>query len=281
MTLHLLAAVLATMAACSSTHASDRRLSFGVITQRNPVLTAQVWNPILHYVSRRSGVPLQLKLAKNGAEHARMIRQGEFDFIFSNHNFSPLNDIVGYTVIARTVEPDIQGQIVVLSDSPIQSLMELQDRYVVFPSRMAFVGYYVPQDTLLRSGIRVRPLFAGNQESAFAQLAAGRAAAAAVNSEVVRDYATRQNIGFRVLWSSETYLNMPVSVHPSIPENQANAVRDALVEMADDAEGAKILEASARLIGQKPPYGFMPASDRDYEKIRQFYRSSMVKKDAP
>lgn len=257
--------------------AEERRLSFGVITQRSPVLTAQYWNPILHFISRRSGVPLQLKLAKSGPEHASMIRAGEFDFIFSNHNFAPENDIVGYSVFARTVEPDIQGQIVVLSDSPIDSLAKLQDREVVFPSRMAFVGYVVPQHTLLRAGIRVKPLFAGNQESAFAQLASGRAAAAAVNSEVVKDYAARQNITFKVIWSSEKYLNMPVSSHPDLPSDQVTAVRDVMVNMANDPEGARVLAASAKLIGQTPPYGFVAAQNSDFEKIRRFYRDSLVK----
>ena len=34
--------------------------SFGVISQRSPLLSAQFWNPILRYVSDRSGVPLEL-----------------------------------------------------------------------------------------------------------------------------------------------------------------------------------------------------------------------------
>lgn len=264
-----------------SAQAQEERLSFGVITQRSPVLTAQYWNPILHYVTRRSGIPLQLKLAKTGPDHARMIGRGEFDFIFSNHNFAQENDKVGYVVFARTVEPDIQGQIVVLSDSPIDSLAELHGKEVAFPSMMAFVGYYVPQDTLLRAGIRVKPLFAGKQESAFAQLVSGRAVAAAVNSEVVKNYAARQNVGFKVLWSSEKYLNMPISAHPSLNPEQVLAVRNAFVTMANDPEGSKVLAESAKLIQQKPPYGFVPAKDSDYDSVRRFYRNSVVKSETP
>jgi phosphonate transport system substrate-binding protein len=264
-----------------SARAEEERLSFGVITQRSPVLTAQYWNPILHYITRRSGIPLQLKLAKTGPEHAKMIGRGEFDFIFSNHNFAQENDKVGYVVFARTVEPDIQGQIVVLSDSPIDSLAELHGKEVAFPSMMAFVGYYVPQDTLLRAGIHVKPLFAGKQESAFAQLVSGRAVAAAVNSEVVKDYAARQNVGFKVLWSSEKYLNMPISAHPSLRPAQISAVRDAFVNMANDPEGAKVLAESAKLIQQKSPYGFVPAKDSDFDRVRRFYRDSLVKSETP
>ena len=47
-------------------------LSFGVIIWRSPILTAQFWNPIIRYVSEKSGVPLQLKVAQTGPEHTAM-----------------------------------------------------------------------------------------------------------------------------------------------------------------------------------------------------------------
>lgn len=257
--------------------AQERTHSFGVITQRSPVLTAQYWNPILRHVSEKSGVALTLKLAKTAPDHSDMIGRGEFDFIYSNHNFTPKNDAVGYRVVARPLEAAIMGQIVVPGDSPIQSLAELDEREVVFPSKVAFVGYHVPMDALLRAGVRVKPLFAGNQEGAMGQLKTGRVPAAGVNSQIMRDYAEREGYRYRVLWASEPYLNIPVSAHPSVPATKVKAVQQALVAMSADAEGAKILAASAELIKQKPPYGFIAATDRDFDNYRQFYRKTLVK----
>ncbi|MEW5710202.1 MAG: phosphate/phosphite/phosphonate ABC transporter substrate-binding protein [Pseudomonadota bacterium] len=255
----------------------EKVYSFGVITQRSPILTAQYWNPILRYVSEKSGVPLVLKLAKTGPEHSAMIGRGEFDFIYSNHNFKADNDVVGYRVIARPQEEAIQGQIVVLAASGIQSLQELEGKEVVFPSQVAFVGYYVPMDALLRAGISVKPLFAGNQEGAMGQLKAGRVVAAGVNSQIMRDFANREQVEYRVLWSSEKYLNIPISVHPSVPKEKVAKVRQALIHMAADPEGARILAASAELVKQKPPYGFVAAEDAEFDNVRRFYRTSLVK----
>ncbi|WP_333840952.1 phosphate/phosphite/phosphonate ABC transporter substrate-binding protein [Pelomicrobium sp.] len=255
----------------------EKLYSFGVITQRSPILTAQYWNPILRYVSEKSGVPLVLKLAKTGPEHSAMIGRGEFDFIYSNHNFKADNDVVGYRVIARPREEAIQGQIVVLASSDIQSLQALEGREVVFPSQVAFVGYYVPMDALLRAGITVKPLFAGNQEGAMGQLKAGRVVAAGVNSQIMRDFAHREQVEYRVLWSSEKYLNIPISVHPSVPKDKVAKVREALIHMAADPEGARILAASAELVKQKPPYGFVAAEDAEFDNVRRFYRTSLVK----
>ena len=273
-------AAVAAALVCSATPpagAQDTPLSFGVITQRSPVLTAQYWNPILRYVSEKSGVPLRLKLAKTAPEHSEMIGRGEFDFIYSNHNFNVKNDRVGYHVIARPIEAAITGQLVVPENSTIHKLAELNGKEVVFPSKVAFVGYYVPMDALLQAGVRVKPLFAGNQEGAMGQLKSGRVLAAGVNSQVMRDYGAREHFPYRVLWTSEPYLNIPISAHPSVPADKVKAVQAALVGMARDPQGLKILQASAQLIKQQPPLGFIEAADKDFNNIRDFYRKAVVK----
>ena len=82
-------------------------------------MSAQYWNPILRYIGERSGVPLELKLAKTGPDHAAGVHRGDYAFIYSNHNFRRENDAIGYAVFARTMEEAIRGQIIVLADSPI------------------------------------------------------------------------------------------------------------------------------------------------------------------
>src|SRR5262249_55809421 len=104
-----------------ATHAwsESRPLSFGVIIWRSPTLTAQFWNPIIRYVSERSGVPLHLKVAATGPEHTAMVRRGELDFLYSNHNFIKDNEKTGYRVFGRPQGEAQSGEIVVLKDSTI------------------------------------------------------------------------------------------------------------------------------------------------------------------
>src|SRR5437899_11390364 len=105
---------------------SQQPLLFGVIIWRSPTLTAQFWNPILRYVADKSGVPLQLKVAQTGPEHTAMVRRGDYHFLYSNHNFIKENEESGYRVFARSQEEASSGEIVVLKDSPIRSLADLQ-----------------------------------------------------------------------------------------------------------------------------------------------------------
>ena len=195
--------------------------SFGVLPQRSPLLTAQYWNPILDYVSRQTGINLALKVMRTGSESTEATEKGEYDFVYSNHIFLPKMAKANYQVILRPQDEAIAGQIVTLVDSTINTLKDLDGKEMGFPSQTAFVGYDVPMDHLLRQGVRVTPVFGGNQEGIMAQLKAGKVIAAGVNNQVMRSFANRENLRYRVLWESSSFLNIPIAVHPRVPTASA------------------------------------------------------------
>lgn len=246
--------------------------SFGVLPHRSAVLTAQYWNPILDYAGRKAGVHLELATRRSSQEYSEAEARGEFDFVYNNHIFAPGHAAAGYRVIARMAGKPIHSQIVVPDASPVHSLRDLDGREVGFPNRNGFTGYAVPMSALVQAGANVIPVFGGNQEGVMAQLRAGRIPAAGVNSRVMLEYAKRENLAYRVLWTSAPYLDLPVAAHPRVAATVSAAVRDALIGMAADAEGARILAASAALIKQEPPWGFVAATDGEYLNQREVYR---------
>src|SRR5678816_2010809 len=95
------ATILATaLAMHSPAFAAEQTYVFNVLNQRSVALTAQYWNPILTYVSKKSGVALELKLAKTTKEANAIAERGEYDFLYTNHFFTPERDRLGYKVIA-------------------------------------------------------------------------------------------------------------------------------------------------------------------------------------
>lgn len=249
---------------------------FGVLNQRSLTLTAEYWNPILDWVSRRSGVPLTLRVARTANETTDMAVRGELAFVFTNHLFTPERDKLGYSVLARQEGEGIRGQIVVRADSPARRLEDLAGQTVVFPNPYAFVGYFLPYDALLKAGVEVKPVFAGNQEAAMAQLRHGKAAAAGVNHQVMADYARREGLAYRVLWQSEPYHDLAVMAHPAVPARVREAVREALLALKTDAEGRRVLAEATAKLGAATPRGFVAADDRDYEPYRRFFRTTRV-----
>jgi phosphonate transport system substrate-binding protein len=244
--------------------ADGRPLHFGVLNQQSPLLTAERWNPILAYLTQATGIPLQLKMGRTVQETDAMMGRGEFDLVYTNHNFQSEYDGV-YKVIARWGGEPIRGVIAVPEDSPLRSLADLQGRRVAYPSVEAFVAYAVPKVALDAAGVRAEAVFAGNQEGALAQLRAQRVDAAAVNSRFLLQYAEREGLRHRILFQSEPFAELPVIVHPRVPREQAEALRRALVGMKHDPKAAQLLSKL------KFP-GFEPAEDRDYDNVRRIYR---------
>src|SRR6185436_8167621 len=153
---HVALFAAAAAALCAPLAAAQQSYSFHVLNQRSIALTAQYWNPILTYVGRKSGVPLELKLTKNAQEGNAIAEKLGYDFLYTNHFFTPDRDRLGYRVIARPAGPGIRAQIVVPQNSPIHSLQDLEGKEVAFPTPDAYVGYWLPMDALLKGKVNVK-----------------------------------------------------------------------------------------------------------------------------
>jgi phosphonate transport system substrate-binding protein len=267
----------AALALHSTGAAAQKAYTFYVLNQRSVALTAQYWNPIMTHVSKKSGVPLELKLAKTAQEGNAIAEKGGYDFQYTNHFFTPERDRVGYKVIARPAGPGIRSQIVVPEDSPIQTLQDLNGKDVAFVTPDGFTGYWLPMDALLRAKVKVNVVFTGNQEASFTQLRVYKVAAAGVNSSVMARYGRRESFAYRALWTSEIYQDLCIMANPKVPKEKVAAVRAALIDMVNDPEGKAILQAGAELLKSTGELGFVAAEDRDYDNYRKFYRATQVK----
>ena len=241
-----------------------RTYVFGVLNQQSAIKTAERWNPILKLLSEATGHRFQLKMGPTVAETDEMMGRGEFDFVFTNHNFQKQYD-GQHKVIARWAGKPIYSVIAVLSDSPIKDLKSLQGKKIGFPSASAFVAYAVPSAKLKESNISFVPVFAGNQEGALAQLRSQSVDAVAANSRFITRYAATTGLKYREIWVSDGYPELPVIANNKTPTDVVNKVKKALIEMSTNPSSKAILEAA-----DCP--GFEAANDQDYNKVRKVYR---------
>ncbi|MEY3218906.1 MAG: hypothetical protein RIT27_263 [Pseudomonadota bacterium] len=250
---------------CSAAE-ENKPLIFGILNQQSPQLTAERWNPIINYLVKTTGIPLQLKMGATVQATDEMMGKGEFDLVFTNHNFQTEYDGV-YRVIARWSGETIYGVIAVNQDSALQTLHDLKDKKIAAPSEDAFVAYAVPKVALKNAGINVAFSFAGNQEGALAQLKAKLVDAAAVNSRFLKQYMTREKIQFREVFVSEPFAELPIIAHSRLSAEKVATIQNALLNMKNDPNAATILEKAKCK-------GFEMATDKDYENVRLIYRQS-------
>ena len=256
---------------------SNKPLAFHPLNQRTTALMAAYWNPIIKYVGTKSGVPLELKLAKNSTEGNAAAEKGAYDFLYTNHFFTPERANAGFMVIARPVGPGVQSQIVVPSDSPVRTLQDLEGKDVGMVSPDGFTGYIVPLDALLRAKVKANISYTGNQEASVAQLKVNKIAAAGVNGLILERYARREGFAYRALWTSQTYPDLCIMAHKRVPEATIAAVRATFVGMDKDPEGIKVLAIAAGVVKANSKLGFVAADDKDYESYRVFFKNTLVK----
>jgi phosphonate transport system substrate-binding protein len=250
--------------------------NFSPVNQYDINLTAAYWNPIIAYVSEKSGVKLNLKIGRTSADTTSYVLAKEVEFVFSNHLFSPEREQLGWKVFARRNTPAVRGQIVVPIDSPITDIAQLKGQEVAFAGPEAFYIYKVPYAHLLSKGIDVKVVFAGNQSAAIAQLIAGKVAASGANSHLLDEYTRREGKKFRVLWSSEALTDLALMVSGKVPESDARKVATAFVEMIKDPKGRDILHQVSKEVGMPEDAYFIPATAADYAAYKRFYQSAPV-----
>ncbi len=270
----LIGALGAMLASALPAGAAAAEYNFSPVNQASIPLTAGYWNPIIAYVSEKSGVKLNLKIGRTSADTTAYVLAQEVDFVFTNHLFSPEREKLGWKVFGRRLTPPVHGVIAVPADSPITELAQLAGKEVAFPGPEATIAYKFTYAQLLSRKIDVKVVFGGNMDGAFAQLFSGKAVAVGANSQLVENYARREGKAMRVLWSSPPVHDLALMNSSRVPEADVKAVARAFLGMAQDPRGREVLEQASKLIGLNADAHFIASDGSEYGVYRDFYRTA-------
>lgn len=272
--LSLAMAALVTVPMHASAADTGKVYQFSPVNQYGIELTASYWNPIISYVSEKTGLQLRLKIGRTSADTTAFVLAKEVEFVFTNHLFSPEREKLGWRTLARRNTPPLHGQIVVLADSPIKKLDQLADQSVAFPGPEALVAYKYTYAHLLEEKIPVQVGFSGNHDGAFAQLVSGRAQAVGANSQLAEGWSKREGKPLRVLWQSEALHDLALMVAKHVPDEDAKAVQRAFLGMAQDPKGFKILQSASELVKLPASTIFITSNGSEYAAYRNFYQNA-------
>lgn len=238
------------------------KLTFGVVPQQAVTDLARAWTPLLAYLNGKTGYAIEFRTAPDITTFGRRVQSGEFDFAYCNPLHYAMYRSSGYQAMARERDTQLVGIIVVPKDSAYKSLKDLNGATMAFPSPIAFAATILPQLSLEQAGVTVVPKVVASHESVYRTVARGLypAGGGAVKTYEQVDPLVRDRL--RILWKSRPYTTHPIAVHPRVTREVAQRVVAALLAMADDPQGAVLLEQA----GFK---GFVAARDSDYEDIRK------------
>ena len=274
LTLPICIALLLAGALAPARAADEPVYRFSPVPQYAIPLVAAYWNPILAWVSERSGVRLVLKISRTSAETTQLVLDKDIEFVFTNHLFSPEREALGWRVFGRRLTPAVQGQLIVPADSPITDLAQLEGKDVAFPGPEATVAYKIPMAHLMNRHVGAHAVFGGNMDGALAQLYSGKVAAAGVNSQLAEAHARREGRKYRVLWASEPLHDLALMAAAKVPDKDLQAVAKAFAAMHTDPKGREILSAVSAQVGLPAEAWFILSDGSEYNAYRRFYQSA-------
>jgi phosphonate transport system substrate-binding protein len=247
----------------NSVWADEDVYSFGIVPQQSATRLAELWSPVLDYIGEQAGIKLQFQTAKDIPEFEKRLAAGAYDFAYMNpYHFVVFNRAPGYRAVAVRKNQPISGIIVVRKDSTIQSLADLSNKTLAFPSPAAFAASILPQAELRKKHIPFTPQYVSSHDSVYLGVARGLFPAGGGIERTFNKVPSDIKEQLTILWKTDAHTPHAIAAHPSIDNTTFEKIQRALVMMDKDTTGKMFLQSLEIKNGLKA------AISEDWDDIR-------------
>ncbi len=239
-------------------------VKIGVVSRFTPEKIYEGYQPIMDYLTAKTGVLFELKLGSSYGETLRLLESGEAlaaflgSYIFAKENDGSLFAIL--KPLNENGEPYFRSALIVRENSPIFRVEDLKGKRVAVPSAEAFSGNWLQKILLAKFGLSVSDLKEIKRfdyhNSVARQVLMGNYDAGVVKDRVAREYA---NKGIRAVIYSEPIPGSPLVISAKSDKRKTEMLVRALLE-AKPPEMKKWDEEFA--------FGFTNAENSDYAELR-------------
>jgi phosphonate transport system substrate-binding protein len=242
------------------------RVYFGVISRYSPRSIIAGYQPLMDYLSDNTPYHFNLRLSRTYLETVRQLSEGEVDFA-SLGNFTYINahKTYGFKCIAMPLNAngtlDNFDDIIVRSDSPIQSIEELKGKSFAFASRQSFSAW-IAIWMLDHAGISFEDLskydYLSHHDVVAEKVLRGDYDAGMVKTIVAQDYLDK---GIRVLKRSPAIPSVPLVVANQVDSAKTKSVLTVLLSLSDRINSG---EVSTQGWDREVAYGYERGNDSLY-----------------
>jgi len=258
----LISFVLFTQLVSWSAYAEEKnRYVVGIVPQFDAREIHAIWRPILDQLEKRTGAKFEIKGSLNIPEFERELTRGDFDFAYASPtHLLAANKTQGYIPLIRDQKRKLRGILVVSKDSPIQSIQELNNQTVAFPSPGALGASILNRVELKQKGIEIQARYVQTHSSVYLNVALGETAAGGGVQRTFDQQSEEIKNSLKILHRTRKVAPHPVIAHPRVAKSLQTKVKDALLKMGHEADA---------LLGRIPITHVGPASMTDYDELRK------------
>jgi phosphonate transport system substrate-binding protein len=237
-------------------------LTLGIVPQQSASRLAEDWGPLVTELSRRSGVPLVFRTAPSIPVFEERLAKGEYDLAYMNpYHYVVFHKSTGYQAFAKEQDRRLKGILVVRKDSSYQKPADLAGKTVVFPAPAAFAASILPQAEFGRLKIPIDAKFVASHDSVYRAVSSGLQEAGGGIQRTLEASPPEVRDALRVLTETPAYTPHAFAAHPRVPATTVAKVLAAMVSLASDEAGQRLLVPIAFK-------GVVGAQDKEWSDIR-------------
>jgi phosphonate transport system substrate-binding protein len=245
-------------------------LTLGVHPFKPPSKVVEAFRPLAGYLSEKLGQPVSIRIAKDYQAHVDAVGRDEIDIAYVGpSSYVKLRETYGERpLLARQQigsSPVYHSKIFVRKDSPIGALTDLKGKRFVFGEPHSTTSHLVPRYMLWQAGITVDQFFSHKFVSDHVNVALGVLSgdfdAGAVKEDVFYQYEAR---GLRAIATSGPLSEHLFVASRTLPEPTIRKLREALLQLDRDPQGAAILQSMTPGVTS-----LVPVQDSDYDSLRR------------
>lgn len=260
---------------CPTSGLAKETILFGLCPKYNARVMYQLYQPFVNYLSENTPYQFEIKLCRFYQETVDRVGKGEtpialcgpIPYIRAKEKYK-VQPII--RALSEDGKAEYRGIIVVRHDSSIQNLSDLKGKSLAFAQEWSTAGYILPRYHLLKSGISLKDLkgyaFLRHHDFVAEAVLKKEFDAGAVKDIVAHTY---QQQGIRDLFVTDPTPTVAVVASGDAPKELINSVRTVLLKLnsRDPADRKRMSQWDEEI-----NYGFMAASDSDYDPIRKILR---------
>jgi phosphonate transport system substrate-binding protein len=242
---------------------------FAVHPYASAVSLTREFAPLLDYLSKRTGRPVSMLVAKDYETHITRVGSDEVDIaLMGPASYVTMCEQFGPKRLLCCLEtngtPDFQGYIIVRKDNPATSLEDLQGKSFASSSRKSTMSYVVPRYMFIEAGIPFPESYlriVGSHNNVCLNVLTGDVNAGGIREKTYIKYKDRD---LKVITTTPR-----VAQHPFVATDHLDAETYGLVKEA--LLGIKSRDDVTRLLTplKASLTGLAPIEDKDYDKLRE------------
>lgn len=249
------------------------QISFAVVPQQTATDMASLWGPVLQFISEKTGYSIRFQASRNMPIFEERLNRGEFDIAYMNpYQYISIrnNKDHSYEVFAKEKDRKLKGIIVVHTNSPYQTIEELNGQSVAFPGPTAFAATLLPMAYMAKKKLSIQPSYVLSHESAYLAVAKGIYQAGGGVEQTFEALPIDVRKRLRILWTSAPFTPHAIVAHPRMQKDVLAKIASVLFEMDQDPKGRELL----KVLKFK---GITSAKDYEYQDVRAI--SDLIKPD--